>query len=252
MAGRSMNKTLLIATGLLSFLACILIMAPAGAVLGLLADDLRKQAPDLAYGNITGSIWRGAADAQYGRLPPVRVSWRLSPLPLLLGRAEGRAAITGQGVALAFSGSLHRSGLELSGLNGLVESDYINRVSRDYGLEVSGRFTVRNLNLRFANGRFTRCNGALAWPGGPVRIQTPQRLYSVTLPPLAGRLATADAGVQVDIIGQGETLIRLRLKPSGWGEAAVNHAFMTLARLPLPGGGPAREDPALLVEEKLF
>lgn len=246
-----MNKLIYVAAGLIAFVGFILVMAPASIAVSLAGDQL-KQVPDLRIGQIDGRIWSGSAQIQYRQFP-ARLSWNLSPLPLLAGKISADLEVQGEGLDASF----HLAASDHSGMvtNALaqVDASYINQVSVDYGLELSGQFNLVAEEISFTPQWLTGVNGKLDWPGGMVHIETPQQLYSVDLPALSGDLSMQGDQLQATIDGPNERFIDLKLKPTGWVEVGISYAFLELAGLPLPGNsGDSTVGPAVLLEEKIL
>ncbi len=245
-----MNKLIYLLAGILTFLGFLLVMAPASIVLSF-ADDTLKQVPDLEIGRVDGRIWTGSAQIQYRRLPAL-VSWDLAALPLLAGRISAQVNVAGDGLDADFRVSANSEGGTISKGKAFIDASYINQVSLDYGLDLSGRFSLVAEEISFNKRWLTSLSGHFDWPGGIVHIETPQQLHSVDLPELNGSLTMQGDNLEIVIEGSEARMINLTLKPDGWAEVGVSFAFMDLAGLPIPGSDNSRTEPAILLEEKIL
>lgn len=246
-----MNKFFYVAAGIITFLVFILVMAPASLLVSLAGDNLQK-VPDLEVGRVEGRIWAGAAELQYQSFPAL-VSWNLAALPLALGRISADVEVAGDGLDAAFHVSANSNEGSITGATAFVDARYINQVSIGYGLDLSGQFSFSSDEVSFNRRWITAATGDLDWPGGIVHIETPERLHTVDLPPLRGKLSMDGDSVKLAINDTNTPLIDLSLKPSGWAAVGVSFAFIELAGLPIPLD--ARTDvagPALLIEEKVL
>ena len=246
-----MNKLIYIVAGVITFLLVILIMAPATLLMSIAGDKL-KQIPDLEIGQVDGRIWAGSAQVEYRQLPAM-VTWDLSALPLLLGRVSADIDLQEDGLNASFHVDTSTTEITVSDAAIQVDAFYINQVTMDYGLDLTGQFSVTGGKLSFENQWVTSASGNLNWPGGIVHIQTPQQLHSAVLPALSGDVSLSGENLHLTIERESDRMIDLTLKSNGWAEAAVSVAFMELAGLPLPGNSDSRpEEPALLLEEKIL
>ncbi|MBO6556707.1 MAG: type II secretion system protein N [Pseudomonadales bacterium] len=246
-----MSKFFYVIAGIVTFLAFILVMAPASLLVAAVEDQL-KAVPDLKVGHISGRVWSGSAQIQYQQFPTT-VTWDLSALSLLVGRLSADVELREQGLDASFHLSVSGNEGTIRDAKAVVDARYINRISVGYGLDLSGQFNLSEANVSFANQWITTAVGNLDWPGGIVHIETPQQLYSVDLPPLNGDLFMHEDNLRLAVQGSGERMLDLTLKRTGWVAAAVSYAFMDLAGLPLPGSVSASpEEPAVLLEEKIL
>ena len=246
-----MNRLIWVVIGLVTSLGFIFIMAPANLAVSMAQDSLGR-IPDLEIGRVEGRIWSGNAQIQYRRFP-AQVNWNLAALPLLIGSVSADIELHGDGLDAGFHLATHGAAGEVTDATALIDARYINPVSLDYGLNLSGQFSLTVDEIAFDNNRITSATGELNWPGGLVHIETPQQLYSVDLPALSGNLYMNEDNVRLRTTGQQTRLIDLTLKPDGWVEAAVSFAFMDMAGLPVPGKAEAnREETAVLLEEKIL
>ena len=251
-----MNRLVVyIIIGLVTFPGFLLIMAPASLAVSLVQSSLGR-IPNLEIGQVAGRIWSGSAQIQYHRFP-AQLNWQLAALPLLIGKLSADIRLRGDGLDAGFHLATRGGTGRITGGAALIDARYINPVSIDYGLELSGQFSLTEVEIAFADNWFRDATGALHWPGGPVLIETPQQMYQAGLPALSGNLSMSQDNLRLGITGQPTRLIDLTLKPGGWVEAAVSFAFMDMAGISLSGldvSGEAenREETAFLLEEKIL
>jgi hypothetical protein len=249
-----MNKLLYLLLGTIAFLVFLVVMAPASSVLRIADDEFRQQLPELRLAGISGSIWEGSGTVQYRQFPAVAVNWKLSPLPLLSRAVASSASFTAEGLDAeiqSYVSTDQSAASTISYATALISGDYINQVTLNYGLDLSGEFKLTNARATIRGQWLSDLDGILNWSGGIVHIETPQQLHTVKLPPMVGNLTLDGDNVLLNITADTDEMIRISIKPDGWAEVAVNYAFMDLADLPLPGG-TADSDPAILIEEKIF
>ena len=249
-----MNKSIYVLTAVLTFLVFMIIMIPASWVVSVAGEDLTGSIPDLQIGALNGTIWNGSGDMQYRDFPPFAVSWQLDALPLLLGTLSTTVQIEADGLQASFQALLSRSGGEIQNAVATIQSSYINQVTVNYGLDLSGTFDLSQASTSFDQQWLTSLDGEINWPGGMVLIETPQQINRVELPPLTGRLKLEEGIILLDVTSRNSDLIAIRIKPDGWAEVAISYAFMALANIPVPGAanGSLRVEPAVLLEEKIL
>lgn len=247
-----MNKAFYLAIAIIAFTIPIVVMAPASIVTGLFGDAVQRNIPGLKIGATRGRIWEGSTQLKYQRFPTVTVSWEMAVLPLLSGKLSTLVELTGGGVQLEMSAVSSTSGGSLDNINGTIESRFINAVSVDYGLELTGVLELSGINTSYDQRWLTSLKGITNWSGGIVHIETPAQFYSVKLPALTGQLSMKDSNAMFDVASGNATLLTLALKPDGWSQTSVSYMLAEMAGLPLPKGYQDTTGPAFLLEEKLF
>ncbi len=247
-----MNKFVYAAAGLAAFIGFIVVMAPASLALSA-ADQHIKAVRGLNVGNAEGRIWNGKVAAQYGLFAPVDVQWDLAATPLVLGQVAAAIDVSGNGLDVSFLLDAEGNTASLSDGRGEIQGHYINQVSGQFGMDLSGTFTLTDIAIDLENNWPTRISGEITWPGGLINIDTPQQLHSVSLPPMRGLLSTAADALVLTLYGETEEpLITLTLRRDGWAKAAVSFAFMALTEIPIPGQTSSGNGIALLLEEKVL
>ncbi|MGI9322297.1 MAG: type II secretion system protein N [Pseudomonadales bacterium] len=262
-----MNKWLITLTGLLTVLVFVIAFFPAGTVWSWVANDIAKGRLQVA--GVGGTVWRGSAVVTVAPLPALAWDWSLSPWHLLLGKAAAEVDARAEGIAL--DASVQLSGLadwDIKAPTVTVQADFINALTRDYGLTLSETFRLTGLAASAKNNWPVTLQGTLAWPGGAVQIATPAEVLNRRLPALRGDLAmqgddlllqvTSSSGAPslkraAPSIEKATQMMNITIKRDGWVLVQISYAFMQLADLPLPGGFElAPEDTAFTFEEKIF
>jgi hypothetical protein len=234
-------------TGFTIFVVAFL---PASSAWLLVKDDVARVLPKLEVQAVTGTVWQGQAGIRYREFPPTDLDWSLSPLELLKGRALVDTVAAGAGHQLDGTTTITPDAADFS-FKGHVDSDYINTVSRQYGLTFSGRLEIQRLHLAADPRWFTSADGAFSWPGGPIVYNTIQGPQTLTLPGLDGRLYLDGENLRLDVVRGDASLMSITLRPTGWVLVDLKARLFDLAALPWPAGA-APDDSALMLEEKLF
>ena len=253
-----MRKLAYAAVAVVTVTLFVIVVAPAQTVWSFIADDVQSSVPQLKIANISGSVWEGKGDMQFQSYPVVRIDWRLAALPLLIGNASADINASAEGFSAALQGVFSQDSstisFDISFAEATIGSDYINQVTLQYGLDLSGDFQLRLTNAVFADGWLTSVSGAISWPGGIVHIEMPGQIHTSKLPPLNGILSLEDDSILLKVTNRELEMMNVRLKRSGWAEVAVSHAFIRMANLPLPPGSESTDslEPAFLLEEKIL
>ena len=248
----SMNKTTLFLIALSAFLVFVITTTPASLVYSSFQEKISDGALGLAISQVEGSIWQGQGDFHFRQFPVITGDWQLSPLHLLAATARSSITLKADGLNGVFDFSLTPRGGSINNLNAVVQDSYLNEITTSYGLDLSGEVQLEQANLSFNQSRLTALEGELHWSGGIVHIQTPEKIHTVNLPALDGRLSLEDANFKLDIKESGNSLLQIHIRPDGWAQVAINYAFMDLANLPLPANASAGDDPAVVLEEKIL
>ncbi len=247
-----MRKLLLYGTvAVISFLAFVVVYAPASVAWSLAREDVNRTVPDLQVLTIAGSVWSGNASLRFREFPPAGLSWSVSPAFANGMAADLDISLGGDGLSAAGSGTVTRNFVVVDAA-GYVDSQYINPVSRRYGLSFPGRIDISGLSLESDLGWFTAAKGTARWDGGTVEMETQgRRTMTVTLPPLEGALSLNGRDLLLDVTEQGETVMQVTLKPTGWAVVDIKTRLLQVAGLPFrEDSGP--ETSAVIAEEKLF
>lgn len=247
-----MNKAAYLAIGITVFLISIIVMAPASILTGLVSDEVQRKIPGLKIGATRGRIWQGSTQVQYQQFPQVTVAWEMAALSLLNGEVSTLVELTGDGLQVDLHAMASASGGSLDNITGTIESRFINAVSVDYGLDLTGIFQLSDIHTSFDQRWLTTLTGETTWSGGIVHIETPEKFYSVKLPALTGQLSMKDSNAMLDVASGTATLLTLSLKPDGWSQTSISYQLMDMAGLPLPNGYQDTTGPAFLLEEKVF
>ncbi len=248
-----MSKGFAIVIGVLVVCIVIIASAPASLIVGQVRDDIHAAVPALSLGDTTGSVWEGQIDLKYGEFPAVTANWSLNVLPLLTGTAAVDVKLAGRGIRADAWGSFDGTSGQLVAPFIQVNSDFINQVTEDRGLSLSGTFTATEVNATFDQSFFQQLSGLIDWPGGLVYIQTPAETYSSQLPALKGALASAPDQISLLVTDQHRKLVLIEIQRSGWASVDVTYDFMKIAGVPIPGADNHNgQASAILIEEKIL
>jgi len=237
-------------TALLSFSVFLVLFAPAGIAFRFVKDDVAR-IPETTVYRVGGTVWEGGADIQYRDFPTSTLRWTLAPIPLMKGLADFHITIGGLGHEL--DGGLLTDGhnSQLSMLNGFVTSEYIDQVSAQYGLRISGNFAVNEVDLTVENDWFTTMEGDLSWTGGQVLYPVAGGSQAINLPALDGKLAIEDRQLTLNVQHNRLPVLSIFLGRDGWARLEFYAQLFVLADLPLPEGTNTT-DIVLTYEEKIL
>ena len=247
-----MNKLLLAVTGFLTFLVFLVAMTPASLVHSSLKEALDTNAPALKLYAIDGTVWQGSGEVAIRDLPPVRLAWDTSALSAARGAFVSDINVTAIGLNASLETDVSTSGGELAELNAEISSDYLNQITVEYGLDLSGEVQIDGANLAFDREWLTDAGGRMHWTGGIVHIQTPEQIHTVRLPDFDGELSMDGNQLVLAITHDGEDMLEIRLKPDGWAKVDVQRALVELAQLPLPAATGSNDGSAIVIEEKIL
>ena len=246
-----MSKILLYGiTAILSFAAFLALYAPAGIAYRFVEEDVARL-PDTSIFRVGGTIWQGSADIQYRDFPGSKLNWSLAALPLFSRIADLSLDVAGLGHELSANLLTDGKTGDVTGLQGSIQSDYINHVSLRYGLRFSGTLELDNVNLTVEDDWFSQSQGNIHWTGGNVLYQTGNGSQSVKLPALDGELTIKDSKLTLLVDNSRLPVLSIHLQRDGWVELRFNARLLALADLPVPQGTNP-DDLVLTVEEKIL
>ncbi|MBT4160041.1 MAG: type II secretion system protein N [Gammaproteobacteria bacterium] len=246
-----MNKLLFALIGLAAFLTFMIAMVPAAPIYSAFEEELAHNLPDITLSDVGGSIWNGRGEISYRQFPPGNINWQLSPVQALTGTAAIDIQLNGTGLEADIVGALTADGGRLSKLTASVSADYLNQVTLNYGLDLSGEVQLPKASLTFNKSWLTSAEGDLRWTGGIVHIETPERIHTVKLPAFDGQVSMIGDTLELHITQTGTRMMEISLTPDGWAKVAIDYALIDLVDLPLPGSRDTSE-PAVIMEEKIF
>ncbi len=249
-----MTKLSYVLIAIVTILGFVIVMAPVGVVWSIIGEDVRTAVPGVEISSLQGSIWNGEGKAQFQTFPAAKVNWQLAAFPLVTGTLSYEIDASADDFNAEVTGSVSGNSGDISNANAVVGSEYINSVTLNYGLDLSGEFHLDIDHADFSDGWVNDIDGRLTWPGGVVHIETPQQVQTAYLPGLDGTLSMDGDRIHLNVVGQEENLIDVRLNKSGWAEVGITYGFMRLANLPLPSGSESEENDeiAILLEEKIL
>lgn len=248
-----MSKLSYFVIGLVCCLAFIVVAAPASTIWLIVGDDIQRSLPQVRIHAVEGSLWNGSSEIQFQSFPPARVTWKIAPVSLLLqGQVTTTLSANADGLRILLEGDFSNSGSTISRAEATISSDYINHVTLDYGLDLSGDFQLESFNAKLKDRWFEDVEGHISWSGGIVHIETPAQIFSSNLAPLIGKLSQDGRNIRLNVTANGTDMLDITLKPDGWAGIRISYAFLAAANLPLPPGSDDREEPAILLEEKIL
>ena len=195
--------------------AFVIALAPASLLWQFSRENVSRALPELNVLVVNGTLWSGNAYIRYDKFPDTRVNWSAKPASLLHGRLDVDGVATGDNLYLTVDSRTAPSQLDITA-TGAVESSYINKVSRGYGLTCSGRITIDRMHLISDFSWFSAADGHLSWNGGNIMYNTAHGMESIILPALVGILHRNGNDLQLDIKHDSDTLIVVTLRPTGW------------------------------------
>ena len=268
----SLSRGFYILIGVTTTLLFLIVAAPAATVWSVMDDDMRLAFPRLQVNDISGSIWHGQSRFRYWSLPTLNLAWEVSPWQLLLGRIAVQPRITGSGLVAA--GAVERSwgNTSVSIPDAKISSGLINHITSQYGLRLTGEFSVRQFFAEFDPHRLQEVSGEITWSGGLTYIEIAGQTITRNLPPLTGSLSLGTALEQpfehatgqaqrsksliLTVTGEGQEMMRISVQPDGWVESALTHEFMRRANIGFFGSagdmGTGEDKPAFRLKQKVF
>lgn len=228
----------------------LIAFAPASIAWLALKDDVANAAPGLEVTAIKGTLWQGDAQFHYLRLPPTGLEWKVAPASVFMGHPVATLATSGDDQHIDAKAGVAGEVIHFDA-TGYVDSRYVNAISRDLGLTFTGRLEINKLELDGDSRWFNSADGDLHWNGGQIMYQTSEGPQLLKLPPMDGKLAMAGNNLQLAITSNGQSMLDVVLKPTGWVAITLKVRLFEVANLQWPtGAGP--DDTALTLEEKIF
>jgi hypothetical protein len=234
---------------LLSAVVFLVIYAPANIAFRSIQDDI--SVPDLTIYQLRGTIWNASAILQFRDFPESTVTTWLSPWPLLSRIARVDIKAGGIGHELDAVASAHDDTVEITAINGFIDSDYINTVGSQFGIRFSGQLDLSDVSLAIDNSWFTDADGQLTWNGGQVMFPAANGSQAVRLPALRGELFMENQQLTLLVSHDRLTVLTVALKADGWVTLTITTRLLALAKVPWPATGSA-DDAALIIEEKIL
>lgn len=235
-------RRLLIVTGVLVFLASLLVLMPARVA-------FRALPAGLPVSGVEGSLLDGHAQVATG-IGPLDVSWHLQPWRLLALGAGGRWTVSATGLVAEGALVMHPWGASLDITRGEVGAARLSRLLPS-GTRVDQPLLLRDVAVRGSRTAFGHARGRLAWGPGTVTWQGGEARQ---LPALRGELAAVGGRLELTVDGEadpGQPLARVTYDPSTgeYHAAVLQRAATLLGRDPKPGEGP--DSPLVEVRQRL-
>ncbi len=150
-----------IALGVVTYIGFLVSSFPAEQALNLVRDQLKG----VYIQNVSGTVWRGRiAKLQIDKQMFEQVTWRLQPLPLLLGRLQLELAFDGVGrngtgvVSLSPDGSINLKNFQAR--VALMDIDHLLNIAP---VQLSGLIEVDFDQLTINNQQVTNAQGVVHW-----------------------------------------------------------------------------------------
>ncbi len=246
-----MKPPLYVLLAIVSFLVFTVAFAPASPVWSSIREDVHEAAPDLNLFGVSGTIWNGEGEMQFRQFPASLLTWKLSSTSLIRGIAKIQLSAAGQDHKVEGEASLTPAAVHINALHGLINSEYINRVSEGFGFTFSGDLEVEELSISTDWHWITDARGSAHWSGGQILVVMPDGPQYLTLPPLKGELHKQQDQLALNITLEEQILIAITLKRGGWAKVAIKGILFDAANLPIPQGSKPDET-ILLIEEKIL
>jgi len=233
----------------IAFLGFLIAFAPASVLWSVIEKDVSRAVPDLKVMSVGGSIWSGKTEIQFRQFPSSRLSWTISPLNILSGTGSIRIIAEGNGHSMELEADATPSEVDMKIPNGNLSSDYINRVSEQYGLIFAGNLSFNEVFMATREAKLVDATGFAHWTGG--RVFVAGQSQPLDLPPLNGELLFADQLLVLNVTYQQLSMIKISLNEQGWATIAIKGRFFDIADLPRPDSTNPDET-ILLLEEKIL
>ncbi len=244
-----MSRTVrLSAIGILTFLLCGLIFAPATLV--------RRFVPaggPVTLASPTGTLWRGAGDLGVAGVPIGRIEWSFAPRALLSASFGYDVRIVGTGLEIHGLASAAPRAMHAE-LAGTMDAGLFADLLARYDINVPGAIALTNLDVSAPyDARVPQMRGELQWSGGAVDYRLSGREHHVTLPPLAGFIDSSSGQPEISVyqVDDKMPLLLARITQDGLATVGITKQFTKMLGEPWPGSEP---DHAVVLEvgEKLF
>ena len=230
-----MRAPVVIAIGIVAFVAGIAYFAPAG-ILAIATDN----GGSIRLANIEGRLWAGRASLFYDGWPAGRLRWSFDPGSLLRATLGFGWRIDDPGYALSGTADLAFGGIDLDA-GGRVGTVAVDRILSPYHIAAAGSLEIDRLDARLSHDlRLQAIEGAVSWTGGAVAYRLAGSEHRVTLPPLDAHIETV-AGEPIltaSAATEDIPLLRLRLDHEGWAHIGITQRFTELVGMPWPGNRP--------------
>ena len=228
--------------GILALLGFVVYTAPAT----LLGAALGDKGP-ARLTQVQGSIWDGAAAAEYAGQSLGALTWRFDAGGLAEGDVAFDWQLAGAGHALSGSARFGLAGLQCEA-TGTVRGATMRRILAPYWIEAQGDVGIERIRADLTYDLHPRnMAGELSWSGGEVRYRLAGEHYQMVLPPLTGVLETDNTEPALTVFGEGvpAPLLQVRLGADGWLDIGVTKMLTKMAGFPWPGNEP---DHAIVID----
>jgi general secretion pathway protein N len=166
------------ALGVMLYLLFLVALFPAGQAYRFAAEPLQRALPQLKLAGLEGSIWSGHVESLVYRQALLgEMSWQLSPLSLLFGRAQLKALLQSREGYLQsrIRTPLGGGHVELADIEGRMPMSELSRFAPYVPVVLEGAVSLDLTEAEVAaDGRLLRAQGRMVWH--QAAISAPQAL----------------------------------------------------------------------------
>lgn len=216
--------------------------------------------PRLVVDDIQGTVWRGQADIDYNRYQVGQLDWDFNASSLASLAIGGQWVLTASTHELTGLASAGMKRLAVNEVNGYLDNQLLNVVSRTYGIDLPGRLGMDSIQLEFdltqpveALPYIELADGRINWTGGSVIYTVGRLRQRLQLPALTAQLSERDGGLllAIEAINSPGVLATVLLRQDGFSVIQLRARLAELANFAYASG--LNPDEVLLeIKEKLF
>ena len=148
--------------GCLAYLFTLVASLPAQHI----AYRLTASGLPLVIGQVSGTIWQGAADqVNYQNVPLGPATWRFVPLGLFQGQLKYAIELnhTDHTIAGYIGKSLFSQGFNLSEVKGQLPADSLLKLTNQSALDASGQLDLELQKMQFSHQQIISAKGEIRW-----------------------------------------------------------------------------------------
>jgi len=233
-----------LAVGALFCLIFAIAFAPASLLRSLVPSQVVLLNP-------TGTLWRGSSQLIQQSHPLGELRWRISPAALLRGSL--RYDLVLDNAIDQLSGAIELAPWQAATrieISGALTAVTVNQWLLPYHIDLSGIFTLENVQVTLVEWLPAATKGTIVWSGGRVTYTLSGKTSSSILPEMRAYLGEGPEAVVYPIGGQ-TPLLYAELLATGYAKVGITMRLTRLLNDPWPGGEPDHAV-VLEVEEQVF
>jgi len=246
--------------GLLAFALILLINTPIHFVWKYVEQSARGLPVRIM--DPSGTLWDGHTRLVTPQSGAIELDWTLSPLSLLMGRAD--LTVEARGDSLNLDGAASASGIysgqlpdtiTLSGVSGYLDAEALSPYLMSMQTRLSGDFTLSGINaeLSLADKALRQASGQLVYSGGRLDAPVQRQRISTDLPMLIAQVKTAGERFEVPVTTEeGEPVAELFMQNDGWGGVTVLRRALDIAGQPWPDKQATADTVVFEVSQKIL